>query len=243
MNVTYVSALYKIYETIPETFLPFVSEMLSQSFIMIVFVDSSYFEAISKMSIGPNIRIILKERNTFPIYNMCTEDIPSLKLPNRSVSKDTPEYMALMNTKIDFIREAKELCNTEYVAWLDAGISKIFKDKENSMKCLNEMSLVSGISKIIIPGAYLHPFSFEDLSRCVRWVFLGGLIVFPKKFIEEYYPYFIESIQKFIHNRVLVWEVNIWVDVWQKHDIFLWFSADHNDTMIRPPQFLWNSLT
>jgi hypothetical protein len=49
---------------------------------------------------------------------------------NRSQMKDTREYMALMNSKVEFMKDAvlRDPYGTTHFAWLDFSVNYTFKD-------------------------------------------------------------------------------------------------------------------
>jgi len=228
MNITFVSALYNIdNNTNSEKLLQDYEKLASSNLKLILFTDSS-FKFLEK----ENVKIVEIPLNEVVIYSKIMKE--KLLLPSkRNAEKDTQEYMALMNSKVEFLLKALEFVDTEYVGWIDAGINKIF----STSNIFNKISKyqIKDLDKILIPGAYQRQLSFNDLVEGVWWVFLGGFFILPKILINRFYNISLESINEFINKRRLAWEVNVWVDIASKHDIFEWYKADHNDTIVDVP--------
>src|SRR5258708_12268244 len=140
MNITYVSALYNIYNTnkFSDTLSINVQNLLSSNLKVYLYVDDFFYNVIKQLKVNDNIKIILKPINELIIYNCIINKKDTLTLPNnRCHEKDTCEYMALMNSKIEFIKYTLPLIDTPYIAWIDAGISKIFKNINKSYTILS----------------------------------------------------------------------------------------------------------
>jgi len=237
MSITFVSALYNIHNnTVPEKILKDFDILMRSKLKLILYVDKFFFDIIPKKE---NIKIIQLDLSEVSIYSKIIQSKDQLILPeNRNKEKDTCEYMALMNSKTEFLLKSLSLIETEYIGWIDAGIAKIFSTS-NIFDNISEYKIKDLNEKILIPGAYQRTLSFDDLTRNVWWVFLGGFFILNKQTVQKFYDLSNKTIDKFLKEKRMVWEVNIWVDIMLENNIFEWYKADHNDTIIDiPSKFL-----
>lgn len=218
-------------------------EIANSGIQICVYIDKSMAELFIDIELYPNVKIMNTEislEETFPFKVCQNKDILIPKFLNKT--KDTINYMLLMNSKIDFMHKAieKNPWNTKYFAWIDFSISHIFKDINN---CTEQLKLLGNIKTnkrfLAIPGCYDAISSDEDyliLSK-IFWRFCGGFFIGDIESIEdffhlsrEFFPLFIEK------NKTLVWEVNFWSwleanSSWKPN----WYLADHNDSIINIP--------
>lgn len=240
-NVTYVSALYNCYNTaaISERLLKDVSILLQQDLDLIIFVDEFYQQELAKLDKSASVKIITYDISKLTIYNIIMANKNGLSLPeHRSVSKDTYEYMALMHSKIELIKLAQDHTLAAYVAWIDAGSSKMICDPEMSYHRLRNLRLQPGL-KVLIPGCYQRNPTFDQLLANVWWNYLGTFFVCERSAIEAFYQYSMQALFKFCASAYVVWEVNVWIDINKQHpEIFTWYASDHNDSFTHiPPQY------
>jgi hypothetical protein len=138
MQVTYVTALFNIYnnsneEKTKNRLLNDVRILLRQKFPLVIYIDEYYFNQLNNeiKNLDKNKICIRINIDNINIYNTILKLRDSLSLPaNRNMEKDTIEYMALMNSKIELVAKSLSFCTTPYISWIDAGISKMFNDKQ-----------------------------------------------------------------------------------------------------------------
>ena len=180
----------------------------------------------------PSVKVIGMPLELFELYSIGKKYTG--KLPNsRNETKDTREFFSLMNTKIEFILRASEMCEDTNFMWVDFGILKIIKNTDrfiNKLKAVNEKTY----DKITIPGCWAmgRGFSVEE----VNWRFCGGFFVIPRNHVQTFYEHSRNVLKDFCTNPIykLTWETNVWniVEYFACKDIIQWFFADHNDTII-----------
>ena len=115
----------------------------------------------------------------------------TLSLPKiRNESKDTFEYLLLMNAKIEFIYDTieKNPWQSTHFAWIDFNISHVFTDIQASTNYLKitygtSITALSGIPLLpflAIPGCW-NPIQLNsDMSSIldkVHWRFCGGFLI------------------------------------------------------------------
>lgn len=180
----------------------------------------------------PSVKVIGMPLDLFELYSIGKTYNGELPI-NRSHTKDTKEFYSLMNTKIEFILRASEMCEDTNFIWIDFGILKIIKNTDrfiNKLKSINEMSF----DKITIPGCWAmgRTFSVEE----VNWRFCGGFFVIPRKHIQTFFEHSRNVLKDFCNLPLykLTWETNVWniVEYFACKDIIQWFFADHNDSII-----------
>lgn len=173
------------------------------------------------------------------------------KMPkNRTQTKDTYEYMVLMHSKVEFLKDAIEQnpWSTKYFSWIDFNIWHIFKDSELSRRQLCQIAYSEiNTDSILIPGCWSKMDANEELVtdtilNSIHWRFCGGFILGHQDQImdlwnmyQKYWPIFMD---KYGDNGKLpmLWEVNFWTWLEAFHDWKpTWYSADHDDRIIQIP--------
>lgn len=244
MNITYVSALYDIYNAryTSQRLANDVTIMLKQKMKLILFVDKFYYDIVSKMGYSNSVTIIELPIESLHIYNMIMANKHFLHLPHvRNYEKDTYEYIALMNSKIEFLHRALNLIETEYVAWIDAGVSKMFSNKEDCFSRLTNI-IVTGLDKVLIPGCYIRHISFDELCQSIWWLFLGTFFICHRNYVDKFYGLSLTTLMRFCINGYIPWEVNIWAQImYDNSDTFEWYYSKHDDGLTHlPGKFLKN---
>jgi hypothetical protein len=214
-----------------------VKSLLTSKLKLIMFTDDFYYTILSRMEKADTVSLIRLPLDELHIYNMIMGNRGSLSLPaQRSDEKDTHEYLALMNTKIEFLYRVKDLVKTEYIAWIDAGASKMFSNKEECFLRLSDAKL-SGMDKVLIPGCYIRGIPISDLCRSVWWIFLGTFFICNRNFVSRFYGLSLKSLTKFFIRGYVIWEVNIWADIMYDHpDTFEWYYSLHDDGLSKIPE-------
>lgn len=231
--VLFVSSLYDIYQN-PEQVQFYIKQfdtLAKNPIAIILFCDKTYYEALPPYN---NVIKIHKELNEFPIYKLFTID--SIKLPSkRNSKKDTKEFLALMNVKMDFLKEACSVSPNKYLCWIDAGIMKI--TKETQKVCQFISSINPSIEKgMVIPGCWEKGRSVPEDEVC--WRFAGGFLLIHRESFTQIYQQIFQTINLYISKyQKSTWEVNIWALMEEKYpDNIYWFKADHNDSMFFIPR-------
>lgn len=182
----------------------------------------------------PNLHIIHQKLSELKTYNLCMKE--GLQLPQeRNPSKDTQEYMALMNTKTELLSKTIPLVKSQYLVWIDCGITKIFTDLEyirnklaiisNYMKSLNSILIAGIYNKNIVP------------KNSVYWRFCGGFFMIPVSLIEPFLNIHTKELENMIGNEQrITWEVNVWAQI--EHfdsNLFTWYRSDFNNSILNIP--------
>jgi hypothetical protein len=227
-----VTSYYDIYNK-PDKFIQYMDlfyDIGISGIPIIVFTDPSI---VKKFRIfPPSVKVIGIPLETFELYS--TAISYNGELPNsRNTSKDTKEFLGLMNTKIEFIVKASDICNDETFIWVDFGILKVVKNTEqfiNTLQNINEMTF----DKITIPGCWEIGKNFS--VNQVNWRFCGGLLIIPRKHIQMFFNHSKNVLNDFCTLPIykLTWETNIWyiIELHRCKNEIEWYHADHNDSIL-----------
>jgi hypothetical protein len=199
---------------------------------IVLFTDPSLLYLFNDLP--NNVHIYAISLTEFQLYSIAMSYSGELPI-NRNHPKDTREFLALMNTKIEFIwRAMTDLPRDDTYIWVDFGILKIIKDRDvfiNKLRIANERTF----DKIIIPGCWNYGCSVNYDN--VNWRFCGGIIIIPFSKVE---PFFEKNKTCLLEacttsNRKLTWETNIWylIELGGERDNIEWYAGDHNDSIMR----------
>ena len=253
-NVTFVTAYLKVYDLDyheSRTFekrLEFFMKIVELNINICLFVSPEYKNAFDLIS--------TKHKNLNIIGVLSIEDLEFTKLGNKSTRllnlperrndvKDSPNYMFLMNSKIEFIKKTIDVnpFNNEYFCWFDFSLPYIFKDIENSILKFKTYSEFNYISQpfIAMPGCWNFKCgNIEVLKESVCWRFCGGFFMGDKNSLSSFYDVSISHFEEFLNlTEKLVWEVNYWA--WLEACEYIspiWYHADHNDSILNIPTHL-----
>lgn len=240
MDVAFVSSFYRINED------PAYGEAILERFKILskhipIYLlcseeDKNTFESLE------NVTVIFKEFCDFDTYKVLAS---ATRLPEyRCPKKDTKEYMILMNMKSECIHEVKKyirhsqsskhFMSAKHFVWIDAGISKIFKDPDTTLSNFMEKIKTADLptDKIIIPGCWGPQTNLNILERSINWRFCGGFLVIPSNLVEHLFLHNLQACGeiKGYTNKVL-WEVNVWAYMEPRLPI-LWRPGDHNESIL-----------
>jgi len=228
-----VTCFYDIYNK-PEKFMEYIYlfyDLASSGIPIIVFTDPSL---VSKFRIFPaSVKVYgipLENCELYSIAMKYNRDLPN----TRNNTKDTKEFLSIMNTKVEFLLKASNIVEDDTFIWIDFGILKILKKSRDAF--IEKLKAVNNtvFDKIMIPGCWEFGRGFSVDS--VHWRFCGGLFVIPRKYIQLFYNHSKNVLTDFciIPYYKLTWETNVWtiIEACAAKDIIQWYKADHDDSMI-----------
>ena len=195
----------------------------------------------------PNVRVLTMDipYQETPIYKSCLG--PELTLPERrNFKKDTVEYMALMNSKIEFVYDAiqKNPWNSRMFAWMDFSMAYIFNDKPNTLEYLKNFANSKFKETVMaVPGCWMPipPNNSSAIINNIHWRFCGTFFMADKVSMLRFHQLYREHYDRFIEaEKKMVWEVNVWAWLeantnWNPQ----WYDSDHNDRIIRIPECIY----
>jgi hypothetical protein len=229
-DITFVSAYYKMYDTINTKYIDNFIKIVEKGNKMILFLDPKLGDIKKRLEIYQNLFIINDiQFEDLPITKLFSKNV---SLPNnRNINKDTRDFLILMNNKIEFMKYSLIYIETKYIAWIDFGIMKIFKDFDVNWKNITNIKILD--DKLLIPGCHNKKL-LNDLDN-VNWRFCGGLLFGTIKTITNFQELLYKYIEQ--HRDKITWEVNYWAIIEENNkNLIQWYWADHNDTMLNFPQ-------
>ena len=220
-----VTSYYDIYAK-PEKFMEHIYifyDLLSSGIPITIFTDPSLVKKF--LIFPPSVKVISMPLQTFIRYSI------SMKYdrePNISAVKDTKEFLAIMNSKIEFILKASEISTDDTFIWVDFGILKICKNPDrfiNKLKDMNEKTF----DKIMMPR-------YWSSVNQVNWKFCSGVFIIPRKHIQTFYYHSKNVLSDFCNlpQNKLTWENNVLniIKIFTTDDIIKLYFADHDDSIL-----------
>ncbi|NBV77685.1 hypothetical protein EBR66_05995 [bacterium] len=216
--------------------------LLSASLPLTLFIDDMFRRALEgagwfSEANHPELQLIDWSLEESDVWKKC--ESVSLRLPEiRNEEKDGAFFLKLMNAKAELVARVAEGGSERFVGFLDAGIVKIFKDVEGSLRRLKELR-IREVDGVILPGCWspgvVAP---EALVRKISWIFCGGFFVMKREEAKRFSRAAAEAFHDLVKRGWLTWEVNVWVHMQTLSNVptLLWFEADHNDRMTMVPE-------
>lgn len=207
-----------------------------------LFLDSQYYEALLaapwfRVANHPDLKLVTWSLESSETWRICGSK--ELALPaDRNDGKDSSFYMKLINAKVELAGLVAAETDAPFVAFLDAGIRKVFRNPEESFSRLRNLRMRADLSGTVVPGCWPpEPWSQEKLARKVCWIFCGGFFVTPRGEAGRLAARAAAALESFVASGRLTWEVNVWVHMMCLRDSpeIHWFAADHNDRMTMVP--------
>ena len=228
-----VTSYYDLYNK-PEKFMEYLYlfyDLGISGIPITLFVDPSM---VYKFRIFPStVTVIGLSLSDCELYTIATNY--SRELPvHRTPHKDTKEFFALMNTKIEFVKKAAALHPTvDNFQWIDFGIMKIVKQSEKFIAKLQQLDTMT-FEKITIPGCWTEGRTFSVES--IHWRFCGGFFIIPRMHIDRFYGHSKCVLTDFCTQLryKLTWETNVWtvIESCAEKENIDWYFADHNDSIV-----------
>ena len=252
-ETTFVTCLIKIYEEEPyeekniDWRIEHFREIANTGIKICVYGCPKYNKILTSLEneFPDNVKIMNLKYNETKIYELCSKS--ELTLPEYlHETKDTFEYMRLMNLKIEFVNDAiiENTWNSTNFAWMDFSISYLFKNKEETLKKMKQISKWNyGVEKdyMFFPGCWnrIPENNPDKILNNIHWRFCGSFFIGNKNSLKYFYQKYLEEFAKFIDKYgKLVWEVNFWAWMEANTDCkMIWISSDHNDKIINIPQY------
>jgi len=224
-DITYVTALIDLRENNPdgksiETRLDYFNQLQETDIHIHLFLSPEFKDKVTLKN-GVIEYITLEELKAY--QNTPSEKtLPSIRHP----TKDTRNFLILMNSKTEFVRKAIDYGHSStHYSWIDFSILHVFKNPVETMKYLKNYQLPDKC--LYIPGCLNNSFIFFDQ---VNWRFCGGFFIGDKQSLLDFDTLHSEIYQSI---PILTWEVNVWAFMETQNWKPDWFLADHNDSIIK----------
>jgi hypothetical protein len=253
-NVQYVSCLVHAHEDhcTFEQRLGWLLPLLSARLPLVLYACPKYTEAIRTRADfqrvdHPDFELRswrLCDSETWLRVANAGELFPILLPESRNTGKDTQFFLTLMNAKTELVAQAAQDTSHPFVAFLDAGIAKVFRDPAGSFERLRTLQIRETVrDAVILPGCWRPPPgwrsqpSFQELADRIDWTFCGGFFVLRVGDAEAFYRQTQSALMAFLLVGRLTWEVNVWVQMLSHPGQIRvqWFRADHDDRMTMVP--------
>jgi hypothetical protein len=249
---TFVSAILKAYPedvTAVKQFdvrLQHFKKLASIGIPLYLFVDPDYVSALTPLlEKYPHIHIFrvlrLEDTRTYTLFVEQKNRLPAI----RNQEKDTFEFLTLMNTKIEFLREVACVNpeGTEQFAWIDFNVFHVFQNVPLQMERLRRIAKACIVDdRVLMPSCWPAGYSRSELWSKINWRFCGGFFLGTRTAILDLDSRLSTVLPAWIRANGITWEVNVWSHLENTTD---WrpraYPADHNDRLIAiPPECFKN---
>jgi hypothetical protein len=238
MNTTYVTALYEINtadarsHSSPEKRIALLKQLLQVQAPFVVFLDPVYRDLVDPQEF-PHAVFRYDPLQSFATHTLLMT--APLHLPgHRNQSKDTQEFLTLMNMKAEFVVRAGQHQPTEYVAWIDASIFHVVRDVEKVVAHLSAGVQRPLTTPLLLPGCRRPTggVSSATLAQQIQWTFCGGLFVATPDGARLFHEACRSILKRWVAAGKITWEVNIWIEFAHENPTaYEWTYADHNDSL------------
>jgi hypothetical protein len=122
------------------------------------------------------------------------------------------------------------------LAWIDCGVSKIWKDADLVRRRIHEISCckLANLNQTVMPGCWSS--KYPPYTE-IYWRFCGGFFLISVSFLPVFYELFLKVFKRLVEReKVLMWEVNVWaaLEYWYPSTI-AWYHGDHNESLFCVP--------
>ena len=221
--------------------LEWLKSLIETQVPLTLFIDSHYYDSLTQSTwfhaaSHPDLTLAPWSLEDSGTWKLCAGDLTPPD--NRNTGKDSKFFLALMNAKTELVGRVAEKSAAPFVAFVDAGIRKVFKTPEESFERLRNLRIRPDLSGTLIPGCWPPtPWSQDSLAKRICWTFCGGFFVVPAAEASNLAAKARGALETFVASGRLTWEVNVWVHMMCLRDSpeINWFQADHNDRMTMIP--------
>lgn len=209
-----------------------LNPLITLSASLLLYVDSFFAPLVEPLTKGSKVQIHPLEFHDLQTRRDILSANPQMPM-HRNEQKDTLQYMCLMNAKAEVVAAAVAAghVTTPFVAYIDSGISKVFKSPE-TIKEIETLSF-RDIPFLLVPGCHTpQSISRDQLANQINWSYSGGFFVLPTERAAEFASLHRAAIETFLVESRITWEVNIWTYWLTGRPDVIWYSGPHNDLMI-----------
>jgi hypothetical protein len=221
-------------------YISYGKKLLAVPINKIIFFDDSEIEQLPDECFNDNTLIIPVKKDDNYLYKY-KDKITDFHLNTTCSEKDTLDYMITICNKTEHIKNAillNPFQSTQFV-WVDFGINHVFKDRTDEefskmLHALREKEFENvRIANIWDPSIYDVNFS-SNPYKDVLWFFAGGVFGGNSEALIKFADLTKQQCIKVIeNNHTLMWEVNIWFQVYlENKELFSLYHCDHNPSII-----------
>jgi hypothetical protein len=235
-SITFVSAFIDIHSTVKsvEHRMRLFRHLADSGISIHLFLSPSFSDQYTAI-IGKRTNVVvefieLDDLKTFHEIDGLTYKVPASDNPQ----KDTAAYHIVQNAKIEFVERVRLLEKTTHYAWIDFNICQMFSDVPECMDYLR--TKLRALHGLRMPGCWPKNTGHTDFFSRIHWRFCGSFFIGDAESIRNMYDVYRREFKRIVKTHgILTWEVNIWHYL-DAHNLWnpIWYSADHNDSIIRP---------
>ena len=185
-----------------------------------VFVSPEYVNVIRV----PNGCLESVDISTFQAFMHAPDGISA----HRNPEKDTPDYMKLMNCKLEFVYRAMQSGDSTHYAWIDFSVYQCLQDPDASTQLHAIQAFAFPQTCLYFPGCWNPMVAWDRIN----WRFCGGFFLGDKISILELFDHFV-AVYPTLPN--LTWEVNVWAYLESRGHRMDWYNGDHSNRLLDVP--------
>ena len=178
-----------------------IIKLLEFKIPLIIFCNKSTYEKLKDINREYYIQFIVREFNELDFYKKNYNNIKNI-LDNEKYKKNVkhygrpetiyPEYNIIQYSKFDFLCEVKNIVNSQYYIWIDAGVPRFFdnipKNEWPNYKKLNDKIIVQTFRENEIKEKFKYNFNeiinkinLKNECKMSRYLIIGTTFVVPNK--------------------------------------------------------------
>lgn len=249
MAVTFVTTFLntnnEAYSSI-ENRLALLEELFSTNVAIVIYVSYEYIHLIEPLCYRyPTAKIAkvvdMNTLRTVHVFNTYIQELPG----SRNEKKDTREYLYSINSKCEIVKDAiqENLWNSTHFAYIDATIFELFSKKELCKRYIAEIvaNVFDTESFLAFPGCEALLEADTYISTHIQWRFCGNLFIGDAASVNHFCALSEKHYSEYLQlGSGLIWELNYWAWLEQtKKENWIWYPAQHNDTILRLPAALY----
>lgn len=232
-NVHYVTAIYKdatgaSEQEVLASFIPFIHSNMQIS----VFTD---YENLDTLCITPNIRFLKVPKQELYAYKQTIFSLPEARNPK----KDTADYIQIGLSKSEFVRNVHAIQKSDVYVWFNYDILSLSSNLQTMIARMERAvdSFRCEPNKILVPGCVAKDrVNYAALMKYPIWRFCGNYAIIPNQLVESFFEKTVEFLDSCEKLKALTWEFNMYAAIEKQYpDLFHWYSADHNDSIVQAP--------
>ena len=179
---------------------------------------------------GPNVTVVPTTLKDLPLWRE-TQGM-EIRLPAiRNLSKDTADYLVLVNSKTELMRRTIARTDPDAThAFVDFGIFHVIRDRRQAQNRLRALAATYA-EVVTLPG--ISRDVSDELDR-VNWRFCGGFFYGPADAMLTFAELHQQRARALL--PMLSWEVNIWASMERHRELACqWYQAGHDDSIFDYP--------
>lgn len=233
MDLTLVTAFFRLPEDRGRDYLTLFDELASVGLPIVVYFDATFPEGLARVSRHRNVTVV-PSRIEDSWTSRTLARWPDLALPReRNPVKDSRAFLSLTNAKVDYLLAARDWVSSSHYAWVDFGVLHVVPPSRRAgfLEALRNVPLPG--QGLLAPGCRDRPTDLEALWDGISWRFCGGFLLGDRASLTSLYAHYRRTFAEEVGRRkALTWEVNIWALLEAQGLPFRWYPADHDETLV-----------